>query len=73
MARRPCGVSNSRNSNADLNVNLNEFFSWLCVGAYNYYNSNGNLKIPESFINATRNIVQIESPDPNIVLLKRCD
>ena len=34
-------------------IDLNDFFSWLCMGACNYYRQNGNIKIPESFINAT--------------------
>ena len=43
------------------NIDLNEFFSWLCVGASNYYKL--GCKIPESILNATQNITHIEAID----------
>ena len=37
-------------SHNNTNMNLNELFSWICIGANNYYR-NKNFKIPESFTN----------------------
>jgi len=56
-------IKNLMNKDINTELNINEFFSWLCVGASNYYRLNGKLKIPQSFIDATRNIGHIEYPD----------
>lgn len=36
---------------------LNEVFVWLCIGANNYYKSNGNVKVPKSLEDAKNDYI----------------
>lgn len=36
---------------------LDEVFTWLCIGANNYYNLGGNINIPKSLQDATKDYI----------------